>query len=70
MLALDGDGWSMSCADHFAPGIDLVPIVQETGLAPRQVWPGAEDVACTGIQTLDRPDHSHRTGLPCSKHWF
>jgi hypothetical protein len=47
----------MSCADHFTPEIDPVPTVQETGLAPRKVWPGAEDVAFTGIQTPDRPDH-------------
>ena len=56
-LALDGDGWSISCADHFTPRIDLVPIVQETGWNPWQVWAGAEDVACTGIWTPNNPAH-------------
>ena len=56
-LAPDGDGWSASCTDHFTPRRDLASIVQETGWAPGQVWTGAEDVACTGTRTPDRPAH-------------
>jgi hypothetical protein len=33
----------------FTPGKDPVPIVQEAGWAPGQVWTGAENLAPTGI---------------------
>ena len=36
-------------------GKDPVLIVQETGWAPELVWIGAENVALTGIRSLDRP---------------
>jgi hypothetical protein len=42
----------------FTPGKDPVPIVQEAGWAPGPVWTGAENLALTGIQSLDRPAHS------------
>jgi len=42
----------------FTPGKDPVPIVQEAGWAQGPVWTGAEDLAPTGIRSLDRPAHS------------
>jgi hypothetical protein len=44
---------------HFTPGKDPVPILQEAGWAPRQVWTGAENLARTGIRSPDRQDPSH-----------
>ena len=37
----------------FTPGKEPVPIVQEAGWAPGPVWRGAENLASTGIQSLD-----------------
>jgi len=46
----------MSCPGRtLAPGKDLVPIVQEVGWASGPVWIGAENLAPTGIRSLDRP---------------
>jgi len=42
----------------FTPGKALVPIVQEAGWAPGLVWAGVENLAPTGIRSLDRPAHS------------
>jgi hypothetical protein len=42
----------------FTPGKDPVPIVQEAGWAPGLVWTGAENLALTGIRSLDRPARS------------
>jgi hypothetical protein len=42
----------------FTPGKDPVPILQETGWAPGQVWTGAENLAPTGIRSPDRPARS------------
>ena len=42
----------------FIPGKDPVPIVQEAGWAPGSVWTGAENLAPTGIQSLDLPARS------------
>jgi len=39
----------------FTPGKDPVPIVQDAGWAPGPVWTGAENLAPTRIQSLDRP---------------
>ena len=39
----------------FTHGKDPVPIVQETGWAPGQVWTGAENLAATGIRFPVRP---------------
>jgi len=38
----------------FTPGKDPVPIVQEAGWAPGPVWTGAENLAPTGIRSLDQ----------------
>jgi len=40
---------------HLIPGKGPVPIVQEAGWASGPVWTGAEILAPTGIQSLDRP---------------
>jgi len=42
----------------FTPRKGSVPIVQEAGWAPGLVWTGAENLAPTGIQSLDRPARS------------
>jgi hypothetical protein len=42
----------------FTPGKDPVPVVQEAGWDPGPVWIGAENLAPTGIQSLDLPAHS------------
>ena len=36
--ALDGGRWSTPWPSDFTPGINLVPIVQEAGRAPGNVW--------------------------------
>ena len=53
-------GWKVSITPRslFTPGKDPVPIVQEAGWAPGLVWTGAENLAPTGIQSLDRPARS------------
>ena len=55
--ALDRGGWSTPChrPGRFTPWKDSVRIVQEAGLAPGPVWTGAENLATTGIRSLDRP---------------
>jgi len=42
----------------FNPGKDPVPIVQEAEWAPGPVWTGAENLAPTGIGSLNRPARS------------
>ena len=37
---------------------DPVPIVQEPGWAPGPVWTGTENLARTGIRSVDRPARS------------
>ena len=39
----------------FTPGKDQVPILQEAEWAPGPVWTGTENLAPTGIRSLDRP---------------
>ena len=50
-------GWGVSVIHRplFTPGKDPVPIVQEAGWDPGQVWTGAENLALTGIRSPDRP---------------
>jgi len=46
---------------------DSVPIVQEVGWAPGQIWMGAENFAPTNIPALDHPSRSkslYRLHLP------
>jgi len=40
------------------PWKDPVPIVHESGLAPGQLWTGAENLTPTGILSPDRPTRS------------
>jgi hypothetical protein len=49
---------SVTPRPHFNPGKDPVPIVHEAGWAPGPVWTGAENIAPTGIRSLDRPARS------------
>jgi hypothetical protein len=51
-------GWLDPRSCRFTPGKDPVPIVQEAGWAPGPVWTGAENLAPTGIRSLDRPASS------------
>ena len=53
-------GWGVSVTPRplFTPGKDPVPIVQEAGWAPGQVWTGAENLAHSGIRYPDRPVRS------------
>ena len=53
-----GCGVSVTSRPLFTPGKDPVPIVQEAGWAPRQVWTGAENLASTWIRSPDRPTPS------------
>jgi hypothetical protein len=55
-----GRGWGVSFTPQllFTPGKDQVPIVQEAGWAPGPVSTGAENLAPTGIRSLDRPARS------------
>jgi len=50
-------GWGVSVTSRplFTPGKDPVPIVQEAGWAPGPFRTGAENLAPTGIRSLDRP---------------
>jgi hypothetical protein len=41
-----------------------VPIAQEAGWAPVPVWTGAENIASTGIRSLDRPARSQSLFQP------
>jgi hypothetical protein len=50
-----GKGVSVMAQPLFTPGKDPVPIVKEAGRAPGPVWTGAENLAPTGIRSLDRP---------------
>ena len=56
--ALEGGGVRFTPRPLFTPGKELVPIVQEAGWAPGLVWTGVEDLAPTGIRSLDRPARS------------
>ena len=77
--APDGGGGSTPRPGRFTPGKDPVPIVQEAGWATGPVWTGAENLAPTGIPSLDRPARSeslYRLSYPgtrvetCSKLTF
>ena len=53
-------GWGVSVTPLrlFTSGKDPLPIVQEAGWAPGPVWTGAENLAPTGVRSLDRPTRS------------
>jgi hypothetical protein len=48
----------MTRSGRFTPGKDPVPILQEDGWAPGQVWTGAENLNPTGFRSPDRPARS------------
>ena len=50
-----GWGFSITPQPLFAPGKDLVPILQEAGWALGSVWTGMENLASTGFWSPDRP---------------
>jgi hypothetical protein len=52
------DKWSTPCPSCFTPKKDLVRTVQEAGWTPGPVLTGAENLAPTGIQSLDHPVHT------------
>ena len=51
-------GWSTPPSGRFTHMSDRVPIVQEAGWIPGQVWTGTENLAPTAIQFPDRPSRS------------
>jgi hypothetical protein len=54
-LLLDGGGWSSSRSGRFTPGKDSVPVVQEVGQGPGQIWTVREIFPFTP----DRPARSY-----------
>ena len=52
---LDGGGWSTTRHGRFILGKDPIPMVQEVGRAPAQIWIGAKNLISTGIRSPDRP---------------
>ena len=60
-----GVGGQYHAPAAFTPGKDPIPIVQEAGWASEPVWLGAENLAPTGIRSLDfpAPSESRRTLL-------
>jgi len=54
------NGWHVSVTSRplFTQGKDPVTIAQEAGWAPGPVWTGAENLAPTGIRSLDCPARS------------
>ena len=55
-------GWTFNATSRslYPHERDAVPIVQEVGWAPGTVWPGAENLARTGIRTPDLPARSEQ----------
>ena len=53
-----GVGGQCHAPAAFTPGKDPLHIVQEAGWASEPVWIGAENLAPTGIRTLDLPARS------------
>jgi hypothetical protein len=70
-MALDGGGQFMPRPSRFTPGMDLVPIVQEAGWAPGQVWMGAGNLAPLGFDPwIVHPVASHCTNSAILTHMF
>jgi len=58
-MALEGgEGSVMRLGRSLPPGKNPVPITQEAGWAPGQVWIGAENLAPTRIRSPDHPARS------------
>jgi hypothetical protein len=52
---LEGVGGQRHAPAAFTPGKDPVPILREAGWARGPVWISAENLASTGIRSLDLP---------------
>jgi len=66
-----GEGSASRPGRSLPRGKDPVPIVQEAGWAPGPFWTGAENLAPTGIRSLDRPARSqslYRLSYPALWH--
>jgi hypothetical protein len=50
-----GMGGQRHASAPFTTGKDPIPIVQEAGWAPGPILTGAENLAPTGIRSLERP---------------
>jgi hypothetical protein len=59
-----GRGVSVTLRPIYTPGKDLAPIVQEAGWAPGPVWTGVENLASTGMLSLERYVNSITTFVP------
>jgi hypothetical protein len=57
-LALEGGGCSIPRSSRFAPWRNPVRFVQEPGWASERVWTGPDNLAFTGVRTVDRPARS------------
>ena len=53
-----GWGFNVTPRSLFTHGKDAVPFVQEAGWAPGRVWTVAENLAPTGIRSMERPARS------------
>ena len=66
-------GWVFNATPRpLTPRRDPIPIVYEAGWALGPVWTGAENLAVTGIQSLDRPARSeslYRLSYPRWRHF-
>jgi hypothetical protein len=51
-------GQSTQRPGRFTPGKDTVRNVQKAGWASRPIWMGEENLAPTGVRSLNRPAHS------------
>lgn len=60
---LDGSGWLKLGLGRFAPRNDPVPVVEEAVLAPEPAQTVVENLASTGIRSLDRRTRSESLHL-------
>jgi hypothetical protein len=58
MALAGGEGSASRRVSSLPPGKTRYPLLQEAGWAPGPVWTGAENLAPTGIRSLDRPASS------------
>jgi hypothetical protein len=67
---LDESEWSTPSPGYFNPGKDPIPIVQEAGRSPGQLWPGAENIAPSGDGTSNRLPVSIHSSDKEEKYFF
>jgi hypothetical protein len=51
-------GWVVNVTPIYSQGKGPIPIIQEAGWVTELVWPSAENLAPTEIQSPDRPARS------------